>query len=127
MAVTRVADPTLVINNEAIYIVPNSLSYQPGYGEGQVNVHSAGSGAVQIISSTNVETKIASVKFTLNNTTASIDLIDTWKENESHNSISITSSGFSKSFNNAILISDIEIMLGSEGTIECEWKADSAV
>ena len=127
MALVKLSNPTVVVNNGSVAVVPNSVSYTEGFGEQEIKVQSAGGGSVQTVLSTNVETNCSMVKFSLHNTAENIDLIRTWKTNLNNNVISITGEGLTRSFANAALINDYEVALGSDSTIDVEFKGDAAV
>lgn len=105
------SNPTVLINNISVAVVPNSVSYTEGKGEQMVRVQSAGGGSVQSVLSNNVETNLSTVKMSLFPTAENIALILTWKNNANANAISITGSGLTRSFTNAALTSDYEVSL----------------
>lgn len=121
------SNPTVLINNLAVAVVPNSVTYTQGKGEQTVRVQSAGGGSVQSVFSNNVETNLSTVKMSLFPTAENIALIDGWKDNGNSNAISITATGLTKSFANAALINDYEVSLGSDTQIDIEFKTDAAV
>lgn len=121
------SNPTVLINNISVAVVPNSVSYTEGKGEQMVRVQSAGGGSVQSVLSNNVETNLSTVKMSLFPTAENIALILTWKNNANANAISITGSGLTRSFTNAALTSDYEVSLGSDTQIDLEFKTDAAV
>jgi hypothetical protein len=121
------SNPTVLINNISVAVVPNSVSYTEGKGEQTVRVQSAGGGSVQSVLSNNVETNLSTVKMSLFPTAENIALILTWKNNANENAISITGSGLTRSFTNATLTSDYEVQLGSDTQIDLEFKSDAAV
>lgn len=124
---TALSNPSVLINNISVPVVPNSVSYTEGKGEQTVRVQSAGGGSVQSVFSNNVETNLSMVKMSLFPTAENIALILTWKNNANANAISITGSGLTRSFANATLTSDYEVQLGSDTQIDLEFKADAAV
>lgn len=124
---------TLNINNSPTGYVPNSLSYEEGLGEQSISTQSAGGGIVQTVYSNNVETNKSMVKFTMfsagDATSNNIDLIKTWKQNGSANAITIsdTSSGFTRTFQNMALVNNYTVNLQDQGKIEVEFQGDPAV
>ncbi len=121
------ANPTVLINNLSVPVVPNSVTYTEGRGEQTVRVQSAGGGSVQSVLSHNVETNLSMVKFDMLPTAENIDLILGWKDNGSDNAISITGAGLTRSFTNAVLTSNYEVTLGSDTKISLEFHTDAAV
>ena len=119
------ANPTLVINNVAIPVVPNSIKYKPGTGEQTMRAQSAGGGSVQSVYAKNVEGNISSLSFSLMNTPQNIELASNWKSLENANSATLTGDGgFSKAFNNMALTNDYEVNLGADTTIDLEFMGD---
>lgn len=122
------ANPTLVVNNVAIPIVPNSLKFKGGQGEQDVLVQSAGGGSVQTVYSENVETNMSLVAFSIRNTPENIEIQLDWKTLKNANAIEITGDGgFSRSFNNMAHTNDPDINLGADTPIDIEFKGDPAV
>ena len=128
MADKVIANPTIVINNVAIPIVPNSLKFKSGKGEQDVFAQSAGGSSTQAVFSENVETNISMVAFSIRNTPGNIELQSDWKDLKNANAIEITGDGgFSRSFNNMAQTSDPDINLGADTPIDIEFKGDPAV
>ena len=127
VAPIALANPTVLINNLAVAVVPNSVSYTEGKGEQTMRVQSAGGGSVQTVLSNNVETNLSTVKLSVFPTSDIIDQMLVWKNNLNQNVISITGAGLTRSFTNAALITDYEVALGSDTQIDLEFKSDAAV
>ena|SRR3990167_9522761 len=121
------ANPTVLINNLSVSIVPNSFTYTEGRGEQTVRVQSAGGGSVQSVLSNNVETNLSTVKFDVFPTAENIALILGWKDNGNENVIGATGAGLTRSFTNATLTNDYEVALGSDTKISLEFKTNAAV
>lgn len=127
MASVAVVNPTIVINNIPISIQANSAAYDDGLGEQSMRAQSAGGGAVDIVYSENVESNISMLKFSLANTATNIELARDWKKNRNANAATLTGEGLSRSFNNMALLSKIENVLSSDGSIDIEFSGDPAV
>lgn len=124
----KISNPSLVMNNLAIAIVPNSFTYTEGLGEQDVVVQSAGGGSIQTVFSDNVEMRYSDIKFDMQNTQENIDLIRTWKINENTNGLTGTDKdGWSRTFNSVVLTSNYEVTLGSDTVISLEFKSDPAI
>jgi len=121
------ANPTVLINNLSVAIVPNSCTYTEGKGEQSVRVQSAGGGSVQSVLSNDIETNLSMVKFDMSATAENIETILTWKNNANANVISISGNGLTRSFANAALTNDYEVSLGNDSVISLEFKADAAI
>jgi hypothetical protein len=121
------SNPTVVMNNLVVAIVPNSFSFTEGLGEQTVRVQSAGGGSVQTVVSNNVETNKSGFKYSLYNTIANIDLAKTWKQNLDANATSVTGEGLDRSFSGVVLINNYEVNLGSDTTIDLEFESQPAI
>lgn len=126
MADTAVVNPTLVINNIAIPVRPNSVTFKEGKGEQNMRVQSAGGGSTEIVYGANVETNISSLMFEMINTAANIELARGWKTNLNANAGTLTGQGLSRSFNNMAILNDYEVQLSSDGVIAIEMSGDPA-
>lgn len=127
MSRTKLSNPTVVINNNAVPIIPNTFSFTEGFGEQELKVQSSGGGSVQTVLSNNVETNMSMVKFSIHNTAELIDLARSWKVNANKNAITVTGEGLTRAFNNAAVTNDYEVNLGADTTIDIEFKSDAAV
>ena len=67
------ADPSVVINNEPVAVVPNSVKYTEGSGEQTMRAASTGGGGVQQVFSRNVETNFSKVMFEVYNDVDTIE------------------------------------------------------
>jgi hypothetical protein len=122
------ANPTLVGNNVAVPIMPNSLTFREGTGEQTMRAQSAGGSSVQTVYSKNVEGNISFLKFSLSNTPENIELAREWKNLENANSFQLTGDGgFSRAFNNMALTNDYEVNLGADTVIDIEMMGDPAI
>ena len=127
-----ISTPSLVINNQTVYIVPNSLSYTEGFGEQMVKTQSAGGGAIQTVYMDNAESKFSTLKFSLYSTAENLAAARTWKANGNSNAISVTGQSdqgtyLTRSFQYAALTNNYEANLGADKTIELEFASNSAV
>lgn len=123
-----IANPSVIVNNVPIAIEANSFSYTEGFGDATVRVQSAGGNSVESVLTENVESKCSQINFSLLNTPENIELQRTWKNQSNENNILVTADGgFSRAFNNAIIISDTEVQLQTDGNLAIEWKSDAAI
>jgi len=127
MAKIALANPTFIVNNASIRIVPNSGMYTEGFGEQNVRTQSGGGGDVETIISDNAETKKSNVKFSLFPTSENIALARQFKANVSNNAIQIISDGFERTIGNAIVINDYEVNLGADTQIDLEFEGSASV
>lgn len=127
----QLSDATVVVNNEAIATVPNTISFTEGLGEQNVKAASVGGGAVEPVYSNDLQSNFSMVKFELNSTPENIDLARKWKVNRNNNVIQIIGETLegtvTRTFAKAALTGNYEIGIGSDSTIPLEFKAATAV
>lgn len=127
----QLSDATVVVNNEAIATLPNTISFTEGLGEQSVKAASIGGGAVEPIYSNDLQSSFSMVKFDLPSTPENIDLARTWKVNRNNNVVQIIGETIegtvTRTFAKAALTSNYEIGIGSDAAITLEFKAATAV
>lgn len=126
-----ISAPAIIVNNEPVPIVPNSVVYTEGKGEQNVRAASVGGGQVEQVYSENVEMNFSKIKFEIYNDAAAIDLARAWKSNLNQNVVQIAGSApdgttLERIFQNAGILNDYDVNLGSETTIEIEFKSDAS-
>lgn len=126
------ADPSIVVNNEPVSIVPNSVAYDEGLGEQTMRAASTGGGGTEQVFANNVETNFGMVKFALYNDIASIELARSWKTNRNQNVVTMTGKtpdgqSITRSFTQAAILNNYEVALGSDTSFELEFKSNTAV
>jgi len=125
---SQISDPSVLVNNVSVAVMPNSVSFDEGFGEQEVRVQSAGGGQLQQVFSNNVETNLGMVKFSLAATVANIALARSWKANQNLNVVTLTATlaegMLTRTFTNAAVCNNYEIPLSSDGVIELEFKTD---
>lgn len=121
--------PTIVINSNVIAIVPNSLTYDKGWGEYNIRAESAGGTQVQTVITRNAETMISKVSFELVNRIANIDLTDSWKREsvQGGNVIELSEGSNFVVFNYMALTNMVEITAGVDGVISVEFQGPPIV
>lgn len=129
MATIAIANPTVIVNNNTVAIVPNSAAYTEGFGEQKLRAASSGGGGSSTVYSQNIESYISMVKFAVYNTAANIEMIRGWKTNANANAITLSDavSGWNRTFQNAALTNNYDVTLGADTVIECEFHSDPSV
>ena len=126
----QISDATLLVNNEAVSYLPNTLKYTEGKGEQKVRALSAGGGKTEQVVSNDLESNFSTVKFGLAVTVETIAQVREWKERLNANTIQITAQNvegrLSKTIASAIITNDPEIGLGAETSIDVEFRGASA-
>ena len=117
---------TVVVNNETVAIVPNSLTIKTGRGENVVKTETYGAGSVEPVVFENLETKKGYVKFSLYPKDTSLEAILSYKSSKGNNTILVITSENSYTFTNMALTNDPEINFSSDGEIELEFEGTPA-
>lgn len=131
---TVIANPQVIVNNIPQAIKPNSLVFTEGFGEQIMRAASAGGQSVVQILADNVEDNFSDVKFSLDNTKENIESARVWKSQPGLNGIVVTGKvvdggntiRFRRVFNNASLMNNYEVPLGSDVSLDLEFKSDPA-
>lgn len=127
----QLTDATLIANDEAIGIMPNTLTFTEGFGEQDVRAVSVGNGKTEQIFARNLETSFSTLKFELPTTPENVKLARAWKAAGNGNVFQIagsTSEGdVTRSFTQAVVTNDYEVGIGTETTISIEIKSNAAI
>lgn len=126
------ANASIVVNNEPVSIVPNSIKFTEGKGEQNMRAASSGGGSVEQVFSSNVETNFSMLSFSMFNDIDSIESARAWKSLSNQNVIQLsgkTPDGktLTRTFSQAAILNDYEVELGSDTTFEIEFKSNPAV
>ena len=124
MAQRTMSNPTVIVNNDVIPIVPGSLSYNDGFGEITVRVGSNGGRSKELYYSEDSSTQKGMVKFNLITSENNVELLKTWLQlsQASGNTIQIVDGSFSSSFSEMYVINNPEINTGPDGEIEINFE-----
>ena len=127
----QLTDATVLVNNEAHSIVPNSLVFNEGLGEQQVRAMSAGGGKTEQVYARNLESNVGMVKFELPTTPRNIEIAKQWKQNGNGNVVAIAGTtpdgDVTRTFTQAALTNNYEIEVGTETSIEIEFHSNPAI
>lgn len=125
---SQISDPSVVVNNVAVSIVPNSLEFDEGFGEQEILVQSSGNGVTEQVFSDNVETNLGMVKFSMRSTVDNIALVRAWKAARNSNAVTVTATTadgtLARTYTNAAITNNYTVTLSSDGVIEVEFKGD---
>ena len=121
MSVIALANPTIIVNNLHIAVVPNETVYTEGFGEQKMRVRTGGGGNIESVYSNDVETNLSMLKFHIYSTIDYLELARGWKALLNANLISITDDNFSRHLIDAALTNNYEVGLGASTTVELEW------
>jgi len=121
----------VAVNNDPVGIVPNSVSYTEGFGEQNMRAASIGGASVEQVFSQDLESTFSMVKFEVYPDIDQVKLLRAWKTNGNANTVTLTGSvdgkTFRRTFKKAAILNDYEVALGSDTTVEIEFKSDAAV
>ncbi len=127
----QIIDAAVIVNNEAVGIVPNSLVYTEGEGEQKMRAMSVGGGGVEQVFSKDLETSFSMVKFSMPTTVENIKLAKRWKTNGNANVVQLAAStlegDMTRTFTQAALTPNYEVNIGTETDIEIEFESNSAI
>jgi hypothetical protein len=127
----QLSDAAVIANNEAVAIIPNTLTYTEGLGEDSIRAASSGGGKVEQIWGRNLESAFSSLKFELPTTADNIALVRSWKVNNPSNVFQIagtTAEGdVTRTFTQASVANDPEIGIAGEGVIAVEITSNPAI
>lgn len=121
------SDPSVVINNVAVRILPNSLAITEGFGERNVRTQSGGNGDVEHVLTENAETKFSNFNFSLITTDENIALARSWMANLDQNVCSAVFGEQSRTVAGAAIVNNPEVAFGNDGVIAIEFQGAAAV
>ena len=129
MSYQAFSTPQIIINNETIAIVPNSLTYDGGEGEITVRAASTGGGSAVSVHTFNAESMISKVKFEIYVTADADKKIAKWKSNIGSNVIQFSdqlANGevLARSFSGMSVTNAVERGPAADGKISIEWSGD---
>lgn len=123
---TRLGNPTVRINNDPIWIIPNSFEYDEGEGETTVETQASGTD-IDIVTSDSAEDKMSTFKFDVTNTQDNIERLRGLKKNPGNNVVDVSEDGLTKVFTQASITNSYTVELKSTGKITVEWKSRPAI
>lgn len=125
---TQISDPSVLVNNNAVFITPNSLTFTEGFGEQEILVQSAGGGVFDQVFADDIESNYGMVKFSVRATVDNINLARQWKSNKNANAVTITATtvdgSITRTFTNCAIVNDYEVALQADGVLELEFKGN---
>jgi hypothetical protein len=114
----------LIINNERVAYIPNSLKDTSGFGERTVSPQNLGGGETSNVITEDVSTFKGKIMFDLKTTQDNKALLREWQSNLDANTVKIEySSGKISLYENATVINDPERDDGVDGVMSVEMEA----
>ena len=127
---TQISDAIVEVNNDAVGIVPNSLTFTEGLGEQRVLAVSEGGGQVSQVFSNDLESNFGMVRFSMRSTAGNIEKVRGWKAGGNTNVVIIAGedaegNDFIRTYTQASITNNYEVGIATEGVIEVEFQANS--
>lgn len=126
----QLSDAAVVVNNEPVPVIPNSVKYREGLGTQKMRTASIGGGEVETIYANDLENKLGAVMFDMPSTPETIGLARQWKLLKNQNVVQIIGSTpdgtVTKTFALAAILNDYEVAIGSEANISVEFSSRQA-
>jgi hypothetical protein len=126
-------DATVVVNNDTIAVLTNSITFTEGLGEQKMRVVSLGGGATEQIYSNDLETNFSTVSFDLPSTSGpdgNIEKAKIWKANGNANVVQVAGENADgsivRTFTGAAVTANYEVNIGVDATISIEFTSNSA-
>ena len=124
--VSKVTDASVQADGDQLFVVPNSVSYQDDQPEIEVDPQSAGNGVTEGVTSEDVSTAVAMLKFKVYNTVENIKIIERLKKKRGIAFVLVgkTPEGSVRhTFSQAVITNKPEFNLQHGGDTEIEVKA----
>lgn len=119
-----ISEPLIQVNDVTVAYLSNSASFNRGNGEVTVIAQSVGGGGVEAVSSTNSETRLGMVKFSMRATITSDQLLSSWVSKIANNTVSFSDpqSGLSFILRGSSITNNPDMETGADGAVEVEFK-----
>lgn len=129
MAIIAIANPTVIVNNIHIAVTPNSVSYTEGFGEQTMRTRTGGGGAIETVYTENVESNFSTIKFAIHSDVPYLELARGWKVLRNLNVIELIDNelDFNRVFRFCALVTNYDVALGQDSTIELEWHGEPTI
>ncbi len=120
---SNLATPTVVVNDDTIEIVPNSLKYKLGLGDVNIRTQQSGTVVTTVVNE-DAETKLSMVSFSQILTGVSDAQVQVWLEARVNGGVTIEffDGSIARSFRSMVLVTEPERITGSEGSVELEFQ-----
>lgn len=124
MSQKSLGNPTIVVNNIAISLVPDSFVSKLGRGEVEVRHASTGNGG-ETIHTEKTETKVGCMSWEMYNTPETEALVEQWKANTAGNVVQAYEKGVTtKVLPGASMVNDPDFEGKADGKVKIEFKGD---
>ena len=120
-------DGQVIVNNEPISVVPNSVERRFGRGEIQVDAQTLGAGNIDTVHSVNNETAKSYFKMSLKVTEENIAKVDEWKLNIGLNVIRYIAEGRKEIYEQMSVMNDPTYPDSNDAVIEVEFEGNPLI
>ena len=119
-----IAEGALEVNNEIVAYLSNSLVFNRGGGEVNIVAQSVGGGGIETVITTDAETRLGMVKFSMRSTSKSDQLLSDWQNKIGLNVVRISDrfTGTSFVLAGAAVVNNPDLETGADGAVEVEFK-----
>ena len=125
MAQDQISDLAVIVNNEVVGVIPNSIEMDEGRGEQVLRSVSIGEGKTEQVFANNLESNFGACKFSMPSTAENIASALVWKTGRNTNTVqflgTINGEVFSRTYLQCALTSNYKIAVGPEADIEIEF------
>ena len=120
-------DGQIILNNEPLAVIPNSVTRRLGRAETTVKTQSLGAGNVDTVHSSNQETAKSYFKCSVAVTKANIERVDSAKMNLGANVIRYIAEGRTEIYEQMSITNDPEYPDSNDGVIEVEFEGKPVI
>ncbi|MEE9159931.1 MAG: hypothetical protein V3U60_16290 [Gammaproteobacteria bacterium] len=123
VGVIGISEGTLEVNDEVVAYLSNSLSFNRGGGEVSVIAQTVGGGGIEAVTTTDAETRLGMVKFSMRSTAKSDQLLTSWQNKVSKNVVRISdqATGVAYVLTGASVVNNPDLETGADGAVEIEF------
>lgn len=127
----QLTDAQVLVNDEVVVIESNTLAFLEGQGEQTLRAGSVGGGETEPIYANDLSTKFGCIKWQMPTTPENVALALDWKTGQNTNTVQIAGStpegDVTRTMTQAALLTDYEVNIGAEGTIDIEFKGNTLI
>lgn len=120
-------DGQIIVNNEPISVVPNSVERRFGRADIQVDAQTLGNGNTDTVHSINNETAKSYFKFSVKVTEENIALVDAWKLNIASNVIRYIAENRREVYEQMSITNDPTYPDSNDAVIEVEFEGNPLI
>lgn len=129
---SALAEATVMVNDNVIGIVPNTLEFDEGLGEQKILPVSVGGGKVEQLYANDLESNFATVKFQMRVTVSNVETLKGWQQNANRNVVNVAAedadgNDLTRVFTQATIMEAPNIQIQTEGVIDVSFNANAPI